>query len=169
MHSGSKQLKTAKNKFTWCDFTICVLSKFQQIRITSVPSYCRDFIFKICQTVAGISITSQFHEFFWISFLAGFCYLAQLWAPAWTATAIHPSLASRATTMYYYRDPTSPNSLLSNTKSIAPHKRHLGDFLIKIRNPNNAKRSDLIYTLTFLFMLLSFREINNRKVSTNIK
>ena len=38
------------------------------------------FIFYICRTVAGISINSQLHEFFESHFLAGFCYLAQLWA-----------------------------------------------------------------------------------------
>ena len=37
--------------------------KFLQIHITSV-SGCLRFTFKICQTVAGTSMTCQFHEFF---------------------------------------------------------------------------------------------------------
>ena len=38
-------------------------SKFQQIHMTSVSGHCTQFIFKICQTVAGIRITSQFLDF----------------------------------------------------------------------------------------------------------
>ena len=41
-------------------------------------SGCLRFIFKICQTVAGLSKISQFHEFL-ISFLAGFYNMTQLW------------------------------------------------------------------------------------------
>ena len=38
--------------------------KLQQILITSVSGNGMSFMCKICQTVAGINITSQFHEFF---------------------------------------------------------------------------------------------------------
>ena len=55
--------------------------KFLQILRTSV-SGCLNYTFKICQTVAGTSMIRQFHEFFWISFLADFCYLSQLYAIA---------------------------------------------------------------------------------------
>ena len=61
-HRGKKWLKCAKNKFTWCEFSIFP-RKVQQIHIISVSCNCMSFIFKICQTVAGIGITSQFHEF----------------------------------------------------------------------------------------------------------
>ena len=54
--------------------------KLLQIHITSV-SGCLDFTFKICQIVAGTSMIRQFHDFFLISFLAGFCNVAQHPAP----------------------------------------------------------------------------------------
>ena len=38
--------------------------KFQQIHLISVSGHCKCFIFKMCQNVAAICITSQFHEFF---------------------------------------------------------------------------------------------------------
>ena len=38
-------------------------NKFQQIHIISVSGHCTCFILKICQTVAGMHLTSQFHEF----------------------------------------------------------------------------------------------------------
>ena len=42
-------------------------SKFHQIHLINVSGHCMHFIFKICQSVPGISITkylvSQFHEF----------------------------------------------------------------------------------------------------------
>ena len=38
-------------------------NKFQQIHIISVSGHCMRLVLKICQTVAGISKTSPFHEF----------------------------------------------------------------------------------------------------------
>jgi len=43
-------------------------SKFQQIHIISVSGHCMCLVLKICQTVAGISKTSAFHEFFGSNF-----------------------------------------------------------------------------------------------------
>ena len=37
--------------------------KIQQIHLISVSGHCKCFIFKMCQNVAAICITSQFHEF----------------------------------------------------------------------------------------------------------
>ena len=44
--------------------------------LISVSGYCMRFIFKICQTVTGISMISQFHEFFNLIF-GGFLSLGQ--------------------------------------------------------------------------------------------
>ena len=55
--SGSKWLKPAKTKLTWGDLTI-----FSQ-QVSSDPFLIMCFIFKICQTVAGISMIYQFHDF----------------------------------------------------------------------------------------------------------
>ena len=38
-------------------------SKFQEIHFIFVSGHCMRFVFKIYQTVAGVSATSQFHEF----------------------------------------------------------------------------------------------------------
>ena len=38
------------------------IRKFQQININSVSGHWLPFVLKICQTVAGICMTSQFHE-----------------------------------------------------------------------------------------------------------
>ena len=62
-HSGSNWLELAKNKFTKSDFTSFSF-KFMQIYITSVSGHSQRLIFKIRQTVAGLSITSQFHKFY---------------------------------------------------------------------------------------------------------
>ena len=62
VNSGSKWLKPAKNKFTLMWFREFFSSKFQQIHINV---RFRPFISftSLCQTVAGISMISQFHEF----------------------------------------------------------------------------------------------------------
>ena len=70
------------------DFTSFFQANFQKIHITSVSVSgqitCSLFIFKICQTIAGLimnqSISRDFFVF-WISFLAGtgFWHLVQLW------------------------------------------------------------------------------------------
>ena len=39
-------------------------SNFHQIHLIDVSGHCIRFTFKSCQIVAGISITSQFHDFF---------------------------------------------------------------------------------------------------------
>ena len=54
-------------------------------RFTTFPSigHWVRFIFKICQTVEGISMTESISRFFLIEFLAGFCNLAQLYGVAW--------------------------------------------------------------------------------------
>jgi hypothetical protein len=52
--------------------------KFQNINIASVSGHSGRFIFKICQTIAGIKYNQSISRFLWISFLAGYCYLAQL-------------------------------------------------------------------------------------------
>ena len=66
-----------KQVYPECFHEFCGFSKFLQIYITSVSGYL-SFTFKTCQIVAGASMIHQFHEFFEISFLAGFCNLAQL-------------------------------------------------------------------------------------------
>ena len=43
-------------------------NRFQQICIISVSSLCMPFIFKICQPVASISVTSQFHKICYLIF-----------------------------------------------------------------------------------------------------
>jgi hypothetical protein len=62
-----------KNKFNQGDFTSFFSCKILHIHTTSV-SGCLSFTFKICQTVVGTSMVHQFHNFFQISFSAGFCY-----------------------------------------------------------------------------------------------
>ena len=78
-HSGSNWLELAKNKFTKSDFTSFSF-KFMQIHITSVSGRSKHFILKKCQIVAGPSMIRQFHDLLKVSFLAGFCSLAQLCA-----------------------------------------------------------------------------------------
>ena len=51
-------------------------SKFQQIVITSVSCHWMHILFKLFQYILW-SLISQFHEFFLISFLAGFYNLVQ--------------------------------------------------------------------------------------------
>jgi hypothetical protein len=48
--------------------------------MASVSGHSGRFIFKICQTVAGIKYYQSISLLLWISFLAGFCYLAQFYA-----------------------------------------------------------------------------------------
>ena len=62
-HCGFKSLKSAQN---WVHL-IWFHEFFQPtsaVCIISISGHCKLFIFKICQTVAGISTTGQFHEFF---------------------------------------------------------------------------------------------------------
>ena len=70
------QIKPAKNRFTWCDFT----NFFQasSIHLISVSGHCMRVIFNICQSVSGISKNQSISRIFWISFSAGFCYSDQL-------------------------------------------------------------------------------------------
>ena len=59
-HSGYKLLKSAQNKLTFKEISRIFLSTFQKIRILSVSGHCMHLIFKICPTVAGVSMMSQF-------------------------------------------------------------------------------------------------------------
>ena len=79
-HSCSKWLKPAKNKLTEENVRVFT-SKLQQIHIFSVSCHCMLFIFKICQSVAGRSITTHFHEFYESHFWRSFCYLEPLCVP----------------------------------------------------------------------------------------
>ena len=85
LHSGSKWLKPAKNRFlmVFHEFLKGSFRKFTWFPILVIAClwYSRG-----CQTVAGIRKTSQFHEFY-ESFLAGFSYLTQLCACAGVAWA----------------------------------------------------------------------------------
>ena len=65
-----------RNKFHFCDFTS--FSRRISARLYLFPFPGMSLILKVCQTVVGISMTCQFHEFFKFEFLAGFCFLAQL-------------------------------------------------------------------------------------------
>ena len=66
LHSGSKWLKPAKNRFLmWFDeFLRASFRKFTwfPIPVIACPSYSREFHIKLF--VAGIRKTSQFHEFY---------------------------------------------------------------------------------------------------------
>ena len=75
LHSISqwnKSLFEVESRFPYPQFpfhkVVSMLSifpnKFRQIHITSVSGYIKVFILKICQTVAGISMISKFHDFF---------------------------------------------------------------------------------------------------------
>ena len=70
-HCGSKWLKPAKNKFTEVISQVFT-NKFQPSHIVSVSGHHISFIFKICQTVAGITIMSRFHDFFFNLIFGGF-------------------------------------------------------------------------------------------------
>ena len=64
MHSGSKLLKPAKNRFPWSHFTN-FSNKFQQRHVIFVSGHFVSFhIQKIYQTVVRKSINSQFLKFF---------------------------------------------------------------------------------------------------------
>ena len=71
--SGSEWLKSAENKFAWIDLT----NFFKEVSANSHHFRCMQFIFKICQTVAGMSMIGQFPTCFWY-FLAIFFYSVQL-------------------------------------------------------------------------------------------
>ena len=43
-------------------------TKFQQTHITSISDHFMNFILKMCQTVASINVTNQFHDFFDFNF-----------------------------------------------------------------------------------------------------
>ena len=62
-HSGFKWLKPAKKNLPTVMSRIFQI-KFQQIHLSSVSGHFKCFSLKMCQTVAAIRITSQFHEFF---------------------------------------------------------------------------------------------------------
>ena len=54
--------------------TINSSNEFQQIPIISVSVHCKCLKCKICQTVASISMTSQFHEFLKFVLLRNFAF-----------------------------------------------------------------------------------------------
>jgi len=75
-HSGSNWLKSAEIKFTWCDF-MNFSRQFSAVHMNSGSGHWMSFIFKICQIVADISVTSQFYESFNPIF-GGFSHLAPM-------------------------------------------------------------------------------------------
>ena len=98
-------------------------SKFQRIHMsmTSVSGHWMHFIFKIRQTVAGIFITSQFHEFLLSHFWRVFCYLAQL-----TCAGLASSVTSPAQFYFNHRSSSSWLDLFSRANEI------LDDFYVFI-------------------------------------
>ena len=62
-HQGSKWVKPAKN-ISIEGISRVFSSKLRQIHIISISGHCKPFVFKICRTVAGITMMCQFHEFF---------------------------------------------------------------------------------------------------------
>ena len=67
-HSGSKWLKPAENKFTLYVISRIFPSKFQHLHIITFSGHFIHLMFKICQTVVGICMINQFHEFFSLIF-----------------------------------------------------------------------------------------------------
>ena len=63
---GFEWLEPARNKFTWHDFMNFSHNNSSRFTTLSVSGGCISFTFKIRQIVAGISITSQFHEFIYL-------------------------------------------------------------------------------------------------------
>ena len=59
----------AKNKFTWCDFTIFFQANFSKFSVIACASY-SEFV-KLLQAWV-LSLISQFHEIFNISIFGGF-------------------------------------------------------------------------------------------------
>ena len=96
-------------------------SKFQRIHMTSVSGHWMRFIFKICQTVAGIIISSQLHEFLRSHFWRFFCYLAQL-----TCAGLGSSVTSPAQFYFNHRSSSSWLDLFSRANEI------LDDFYVFI-------------------------------------
>ena len=82
LHSGSKWLKPAKNRFLmWFhEFLRGSFGKFTwfPIPVIACPSYSRTFMSNCCRQKKNQSIS----RILWVSFLAGFSYLAQLCAGA---------------------------------------------------------------------------------------
>ena len=76
-NSGCKWLKPAENTFTLRQW-IFLPSKVQQIDTISVSGHsCMHFIWKFCQTVAGIRMIRQFHECF-SSIFGGFLHFGPM-------------------------------------------------------------------------------------------
>ena len=87
LHSSFKRLKPAKNKLTWCDFT----NFSEQVSANSLVLRFRSFyalpfqsLLNCCQPKHNQSVS----RILWISFLAYFCYLAQLC----TSSAVPPPI-----------------------------------------------------------------------------
>ena len=70
-HCGSKWLKPAKNKFTEVISQVFT-NKFQPSHKVSVSGHRISFIFKICQTVAGISMMMSILRIFFNLIFSGF-------------------------------------------------------------------------------------------------
>ena len=81
-YSGSKRLKPAKN-FLPRVISRIIQIKFQQIHLISVSGHhCMHFIFKICETVAGATITSHLHDFSGLIFGRFLLFGKTVWQPA---------------------------------------------------------------------------------------
>ena len=65
LRKGFKWLKPAKNKFHLMWFHEFFQNRFQQIHLISLSGHRKSFIFKICQNVVAICITSRV---FWSNF-----------------------------------------------------------------------------------------------------
>ena len=72
-HSDSKWIKPARNRFT----SVCLMWFHEFFKATfsvSISGKWMSITFKIGQTVAGISIISQFYELFWFNFRRNFAF-----------------------------------------------------------------------------------------------
>ena len=79
LHCSSKWLKPAKNKLTWCDFT----NFSEQVLANSLDLRFRSFYALHIQNLLNCyqpKHNQSVSRILWISFLADFCYLAELCA-----------------------------------------------------------------------------------------
>ena len=70
--------KPARNRFSNSSLLDDVISLFKNPSVPSLPINCWASHSKMCQTVAGIRMISQFPRFLIIKFLAGFCLKLKL-------------------------------------------------------------------------------------------
>ena len=133
------QMPQTRQKLSWHEVISRIFScKFLKIHITSVSGRCEHYIFKIRQTVAVISMTSQFHDFLYFIFGGFLTFKTTVqYRAAWTQLCYY--FSSTSNSVYWgsrslSAKPSYQIKQLKNNSNVGENLDKFGYFQVLLSN-----------------------------------